>query len=406
MAGVDAVGGEPVVEFVGRPPQPAQVRHRRLAAAGQGIGVQGAGTQDELRRGGVLFGAGPHRQRPRPCARGPQPARPAARRLHHDARAAVQAPADPDGAADRRGQGRRPRRRRRAGRRRTPSHGLGRVPPEPACRRRPGPGALGPGQRPAGALRGPHPAAGRPPQRPGAHRRPEDGTDGSDGRQRRRGPAADRLPAGHAPRRGPPPPGHRGLRQPGHQEAGARRRLPVRAGPGEARTGPRGGRHRSDVRGERRRAGSSAAEAEAPGAVHCPAGRALDSRVPRAGLLREYLGDPTLQVSHNERYGWSLAAGKVPDAINALKGTERRSAVHIAKALLGRASMVVKTLTRTLPPPTSRQRRRRLNPSPSRRPTSTRPCSRPTRTPPRSRISRSGSGSRRCAVRSATWSVS
>ncbi|MEU5483469.1 hypothetical protein AB0H11_39045, partial [Streptomyces mirabilis] len=62
------------------------------------------------------------------------------------------------------------------------------------------------------------------------------------------------------------------------------------------------------------------------------------------GFLREYLGDPTLQVSHNERYGWSLAAGKVPDAINALKGTERRSAVHIAKALLGRASMVVNRL--------------------------------------------------------------
>lgn len=62
------------------------------------------------------------------------------------------------------------------------------------------------------------------------------------------------------------------------------------------------------------------------------------------GFLREYLGDPTLQVSHNERYGWSLAAGKVPDATNALKGTERRSAVHIAKALLGRASMVVNQL--------------------------------------------------------------
>jgi N12 class adenine-specific DNA methylase len=62
------------------------------------------------------------------------------------------------------------------------------------------------------------------------------------------------------------------------------------------------------------------------------------------GFLREYLGDPTLQISHNERYGWSLASGKVPDAINALKGTERRSAVHIAKALLGRASMVVNQL--------------------------------------------------------------
>ncbi|MFJ9343772.1 hypothetical protein ACIRP0_31495 [Streptomyces sp. NPDC101733] len=62
------------------------------------------------------------------------------------------------------------------------------------------------------------------------------------------------------------------------------------------------------------------------------------------GFLREYLGDPTLQISHNERYGWTLAAGKVPDAINALKGTERRSAVHIAKALLGKASMVVNDL--------------------------------------------------------------
>ncbi|WP_267770220.1 hypothetical protein [Streptomyces albidoflavus] len=62
------------------------------------------------------------------------------------------------------------------------------------------------------------------------------------------------------------------------------------------------------------------------------------------GFLREYLGDPTLQVSHNERYGWALAAGKVPDAINAMKGTERRSAVHIAKALLGKASMVVNRL--------------------------------------------------------------
>ncbi|MEW1551337.1 DUF6884 domain-containing protein [Streptomyces tsukubensis] len=62
------------------------------------------------------------------------------------------------------------------------------------------------------------------------------------------------------------------------------------------------------------------------------------------GFLREYLGDPTLQISHNERYGWSLAAGKVPDSVNALKGTERRTAVHIAKALLGRASMVVNEL--------------------------------------------------------------
>lgn len=59
------------------------------------------------------------------------------------------------------------------------------------------------------------------------------------------------------------------------------------------------------------------------------------------GFLREYLGDPTLQVSHNERYGWSLAIGKVPDAVNALKGTERRSAAHIAKALLGRGALTV-----------------------------------------------------------------
>ncbi|MER6757618.1 helicase-related protein [Micromonospora echinofusca] len=59
------------------------------------------------------------------------------------------------------------------------------------------------------------------------------------------------------------------------------------------------------------------------------------------GFLRQYLGDPTLRVDHNERYGWSLYAGKVPDAINALKGTERRSAVHIARAILGRGSLVV-----------------------------------------------------------------
>ena len=62
------------------------------------------------------------------------------------------------------------------------------------------------------------------------------------------------------------------------------------------------------------------------------------------GFLREYLGDPTLQVSHNELFGWSLATGKVPDAVNALRGTDRRSAVQIARALLGRGSMVVNDL--------------------------------------------------------------
>ncbi|MBV6700247.1 hypothetical protein KV557_24610 [Kitasatospora aureofaciens] len=59
------------------------------------------------------------------------------------------------------------------------------------------------------------------------------------------------------------------------------------------------------------------------------------------GFLREYLSDPTLRVDHNERYGWSLYPGKVPPAIDALKGTPRRPAAHIARALLGRGSLVV-----------------------------------------------------------------
>ena len=58
-------------------------------------------------------------------------------------------------------------------------------------------------------------------------------------------------------------------------------------------------------------------------------------------FLRQYLGDPTLRVDHNDRYGWSLYAGKIPDAVNALKGTDRRSALHIARALLGHGSLAV-----------------------------------------------------------------
>ena len=59
------------------------------------------------------------------------------------------------------------------------------------------------------------------------------------------------------------------------------------------------------------------------------------------GFLRQYLGDPTVQILHNDRYGWSVEAGKVPDAINALKGTGRRSALQIARAVLGYGSLIV-----------------------------------------------------------------
>ena len=59
------------------------------------------------------------------------------------------------------------------------------------------------------------------------------------------------------------------------------------------------------------------------------------------GFLRDYLADPTLRVDHNDRYGWALYAGKVPDAINTLKGTGRRTALQIARAALGRGSLIV-----------------------------------------------------------------
>lgn len=59
------------------------------------------------------------------------------------------------------------------------------------------------------------------------------------------------------------------------------------------------------------------------------------------GFLRTYLSDPTLRVDHDERYGWSLYAGKIPDAVNALKGTDRRTALQLARAVLGRGSLSV-----------------------------------------------------------------
>jgi N12 class adenine-specific DNA methylase len=62
-------------------------------------------------------------------------------------------------------------------------------------------------------------------------------------------------------------------------------------------------------------------------------------------FLRDYLADPTLQVDHDDRYGWSVYAGKVPDAVNAVKGTDRRSALQIARAVLGRGSLTVEDTT-------------------------------------------------------------
>ena len=59
------------------------------------------------------------------------------------------------------------------------------------------------------------------------------------------------------------------------------------------------------------------------------------------GFLHSYLADPTLRVDHDDHYGWAMVAGKVPDAVNAVKGTERRSALQIARAVLGRGSLTV-----------------------------------------------------------------
>ncbi|MFJ9416723.1 hypothetical protein ACIRPT_21375 [Streptomyces sp. NPDC101227] len=67
------------------------------------------------------------------------------------------------------------------------------------------------------------------------------------------------------------------------------------------------------------------------------------------GFLRDYLGDRTLIVSHDDRYGWVLTTGQVPRANNVLhgvaadpaKGTKGRSAVEIARAILGSGSLTV-----------------------------------------------------------------
>ncbi|MEE1764405.1 hypothetical protein [Streptomyces sp. SP18BB07] len=67
------------------------------------------------------------------------------------------------------------------------------------------------------------------------------------------------------------------------------------------------------------------------------------------GFLREYLGDRTLNVAHDDRYGWILNTGRVPEANNLMygvpadekKGTRGKSAVEIARALLGFGSLTV-----------------------------------------------------------------
>ncbi|MFF8789215.1 hypothetical protein [Streptomyces sp. NPDC015125] len=67
------------------------------------------------------------------------------------------------------------------------------------------------------------------------------------------------------------------------------------------------------------------------------------------GFLREYLGDRTLRVAHDDRYGWILNTGRVPEANNLMygvpanpkKGTRGKSAVEIARAILGFGSLTV-----------------------------------------------------------------
>ncbi|MFE9619757.1 SNF2-related protein, partial [Streptomyces sp. NPDC006384] len=73
------------------------------------------------------------------------------------------------------------------------------------------------------------------------------------------------------------------------------------------------------------------------------------------GFLREYLGDRTLRVAHDDRYGWILNTGKVPEANNlmygvpavkpnpdkGIKGNKGKNAVEIARALLGFGSLTV-----------------------------------------------------------------
>ncbi|MFF7169669.1 hypothetical protein [Streptomyces pseudovenezuelae] len=73
------------------------------------------------------------------------------------------------------------------------------------------------------------------------------------------------------------------------------------------------------------------------------------------GFLREYLGDRTLRVAHDDRYGWVLNTGRVPEANNVMygvpavepdpdkgiKGNKGKNAVEIARAILGFGSLTV-----------------------------------------------------------------
>ncbi|MFE3139645.1 hypothetical protein [Streptomyces scopuliridis] len=67
------------------------------------------------------------------------------------------------------------------------------------------------------------------------------------------------------------------------------------------------------------------------------------------GFLREYLGDRTLRVAHDDRYGWMLYTGQVPKANNVMygvpanekKGTRGKNAVEIARAILGHGSLTI-----------------------------------------------------------------
>ncbi|MEU8540895.1 hypothetical protein AB0C52_13060 [Streptomyces sp. NPDC048717] len=67
------------------------------------------------------------------------------------------------------------------------------------------------------------------------------------------------------------------------------------------------------------------------------------------GFLREYLGDKTLRVAHDDRFGWLLYTGQVPKANNILhgvaaneeKGTKGKDAVGIVRAILGHGSLTV-----------------------------------------------------------------
>ncbi|MGG7574103.1 hypothetical protein [Streptomyces sirii] len=67
------------------------------------------------------------------------------------------------------------------------------------------------------------------------------------------------------------------------------------------------------------------------------------------GFLREYLGDKTLRVAHDDRYGWMLYTGQVPKANNVLhgvvadeaKGTRGKTAVEIARSILGHGSLTI-----------------------------------------------------------------